>query len=248
MAAALACAPDAYISHEHGGYLHGFMAPPLERGPIHVTVVGRDPGPKPGVLIHRVRALGWDESDEVDGIPVTSPARTVVDLAASRGERELEELLAEAYARTSLSRRQIVRLLERYPRRHGRKTLAKLVDSGVVPARIRSKAERMLLALIRDARLPSPMVNTRLCGYEVDFLWPDHRVVVEFDGHAFHASRPQRDRDSRRDQDLALDGYVVIRVTWRQLTEEPRRLVRRIASILAQRSPSSGGSALGPSG
>jgi hypothetical protein len=118
MAAALECAPDAYVSHEHAGHLHGFMPPPLERDPIHVTVVGRDPGPKPGLEIHRVRALAWDETDDLEGIPVTSPARTLVDLAPSCGERELEELLAEAYARTSLSRRQIVRLLERYPRRH----------------------------------------------------------------------------------------------------------------------------------
>jgi very-short-patch-repair endonuclease len=248
MAAALAGGPDAYVSHEHGGHLHGFMPPPLERDPIHVTVVGRDPGPKPGLEIHRVRALGWDETDEVEGIPVTSPARTLVDLAASRSERELEELLAEAYVRTPLSRRQILRLLERYPRRHGRKTLAKLVDPRRVPARIRSQAERMFLALIRRAGLPRPLVNTPVCGFEVDFLWPRHRVVAEFDGHAFHASRPQRERDSRRDQELVLAGYVVIRITWRQLTEAPKQLVRRVAAILAQRAPSSGGSALGPSG
>jgi very-short-patch-repair endonuclease len=76
-------------------------------------------------------------------------------------------------------------------------------------------------------------------SYEVDLLWPEHRVIVEFDGHAFHATRPKRERDSRRDQDLILRGYIVLRVTWFQLTQEPEPLIARIATALAQREPSS---------
>ena len=234
-------------AHGAAAHLHTLMPAPIPSGPIDVTVAGRDPGAGPGLAVHRVRALAWDEVDEVDGIPATSPARTVLDLAGSLDD-DVEHLLAEAYATTRLSRVAMRRLLDRYPSRHGTQRLRMLVGPEVSPARIRSKAERMLLALIRRAGLPRPLVNTRLCGFEVDFLWPRQRVVAEFDGHAFHASRPQRERDSRRDQELALAGYVVIRITWRQLTEAPEQLIRRVAAILAQRSASSGGSALGPSG
>jgi very-short-patch-repair endonuclease len=85
---------------------------------------------------------------------------------------------------------------------------------------------------VRAAGLPRPRVNARIDGYEVDFLWPDHRLVVEVDGHAFHSNRPQRERDSRRDRDLAVHGYLVLRVTWRQIDREPEALVARIAALL----------------
>jgi very-short-patch-repair endonuclease len=77
-------------------------------------------------------------------------------------------------------------------------------------------------------------VNARLHGYEVDILWPEQKLVVEVDGHAFHSSRPKRERDSRRDQELILRAYRVMRVTWRQITREPEALVARVAAALAR--------------
>jgi very-short-patch-repair endonuclease len=103
------------------------------------------------------------------------------------------------------------------------------------PAFTRSEAERRLLALIRAAGLPPPRTNVHVGPYEVDFLWPAHRLVVEVDGFAFHSSRAAFERDRRRDADLQARGLRVTRVTWRQLEREPHAVVARLAAALALR-------------
>ena len=85
---------------------------------------------------------------------------------------------------------------------------------------------------MRAARLPRPETNVRVAGYEVDFLWRDHKLVVEVDGFAFHATRAAFERDRARDATLQAAGYRVIRLTWRQLTDEPHAVVARLASLL----------------
>lgn len=97
----------------------------------------------------------------------------------------------------------------------------------------RSEAERRMRRLIREARLPQPLTNTRLAGYEVDFLWPDQRLIVEVDGYRFHGHRSAFERDRRKAMALIASGYTVIRVTWRQLTQEPHAVVAAIASALS---------------
>ncbi len=96
----------------------------------------------------------------------------------------------------------------------------------------RSDAERRLLALIGQAGLKKSETNVRLLGYEVDLLWRAQRLVVEVDGHAFHAHRAAFERDRARDQVLVAAGYRVIRVTWRQLEREPLAILARIAGAL----------------
>ena len=128
--------------------------------------------------------------------------------------------------------------IERNPGRRGVRALRRLVDSG--PARTRSEAERRLLRLVREARLPKPRLNARVAGLEVDFLWPDQRLIVEVDGYAFHRGRRAFERDRQRDAALAAQGYTVLRVTWRQLVYEPQAVVARIAAALAVRRPPSG--------
>jgi very-short-patch-repair endonuclease len=101
------------------------------------------------------------------------------------------------------------------------------------PALTRSEAEARLLSLIRTARLPAPSTNARLHGLEVDFLWPEQRLVVEVDGFTFHGDRAAFERDRERDATLVASGFRVIRVTWRQLVDQPLVVVARIASALA---------------
>ena len=236
LAAVFACQPRASASHETSALLHRL---PLPANPttVHVTVVGRNPGRRVGITVHRVGALQPDEIRMVGPIPATTAARMILDLAASFDAGDLEQLVAEAYAAKLTSRHELRRLSARHPRRPGVSRVRAIADTK--PAFTRSVAERRLLSLIRKAGLPEPRVNVRLHGFEVDFLWPEHRVVVEFDSHAFHAARPKRERDSRRDQDLISRGYVVLRVTWHQLTSEPDALIARIATALGQRDPSS---------
>ena len=97
------------------------------------------------------------------------------------------------------------------------------------PQFTRSEAERRFLALIREARLPEPAVNTRVGGYEVDFLWPSKRLIVEIDGYAFHSSRAAFERDRRRDADLQTLGYRILRFTPRRLNDEPVAVVAAVA-------------------
>jgi very-short-patch-repair endonuclease/predicted transcriptional regulator of viral defense system len=237
MAAVLACQSEAYASHHTAALLHRL---PLRAKPrtIHVTVIGRNPGSRQGITLHRVASMAADEITEINNIPVTTPARAILDLAATLDTPELEQLVAEAYAKNLATRHKLESLIARYPTRPGTRRLRELLEAGT-PAFLRSRGEQLLLALIRKAQLPPPAANARLHGYEVDLLWPQHRVVVEFDSQAFHSTRPKRERDSRRDQELILTGYVVLRVTWRQLTAEPEALIARIAAALAQRAPSS---------
>ena len=92
-----------------------------------------------------------------------------------------------------------------------------------------------MLRLLREARLPQPLTNVRVAGFEADFFWPDRKLIVEFDGYQFHGHRAAFERDRKRDAAHVLAGYRVIRVTWRQLTEEPLAVVATIARALASR-------------
>ena len=86
--------------------------------------------------------------------------------------------------------------------------------------------------MLRAARLPNAVVNSRVAGYEVDFLWPAERLIVEVDGYAFHSTRTAFERDRLRDADLQARGYRVIRVTWRQLVDESEAVLARLAQAL----------------
>lgn len=94
-----------------------------------------------------------------------------------------------------------------------------------------------MLRIVDAARLPRRVVNRRLGRFRPDFLWPDERVVVETDGFAAHGHRAAFERDRARDAELAALGYVVLRFTWRQLTEQPVLVSARLAQVLLRRAP-----------
>jgi len=186
---------------------------------------------RPGIQIHRVASIGPTELRTRFGIPLTSPARTLLDLAAT-STNELEQALAEGYAKHLVRRTELTALLANHPRHRGARRLRALTETG--PALTRSEAERRFLALIRKAQLPRPEVNVRLGPYLLDFLWRRQRLVVEVDGFAFHSSRDAFERDRKRDADLVAHGFRVIRITWRQLVREPEALLARLAQALAR--------------
>lgn len=231
LAALLACGPNAYLSHASAAARYRLPLP-AEPDSIHVTATGAARR-RPGVTVHRTGSLHPDEVGSFDAIPIISPARTILDLAGELSTGDLERLLAEAYATNLASRDSVLAVLARHPGRPGSPALGRLLDLGP-PAFTRSKAERRFLALIRRAELPRPRVNADLHGYQVDFHWPEQRLVIEVDGHAFHGSRPRRERDSRRDQELIVRGYTVMRVTWHQITDGPEALVARLAAALSR--------------
>ncbi len=231
MAAVLLFAGDAVA----GGRAAGALWEMLDELPPRpeVMLVGRGAHSQKGVVIHRVDHLDGRDVRWRRGVPVTSPARTVVDLAAVLTLLEMEDVLAICLAKRLATTQQIRQAMERAPARNpGVVAVRHLLDRGGF-ARTRSDYERKLLDLIAAAGLPRPLTNHRIVGHEVDMVWLDQKLVVEFDGFKFHSDRRAFERDRRRDQDLVAQGYRVIRITGRQLEEEPLGVIARLAAALA---------------
>jgi hypothetical protein len=220
LAAALACGLDAVLSHQTAAFLWRLL--PRGTDVLHVTVGGRAPGLKPGIRIHCVAHLDARDVRHFGGIPLTAPARTILDLARVVSPRELERVVAESEARRLTRRAELAAVTARSGRRPGVAALRSLLNADDDPALTRSEAEERLLALIRSADLPTPQVNVRVGRHEVDFLWRDPKLIVEVDGFAFHSSRGAFERDRLRDSKLAALGFRVIRVTWPQLVDRPQ--------------------------
>jgi hypothetical protein len=237
MAAVLACGPGAVVSHRSAALLWALLAFEAREHArawrrVEVTVAGRDPGLKPGIHVHRVRALDPRETRACDGIPITTPARTLLDLAMTASTWELERATAEAFRRRLTSDRELCFLLARHRGRRGAGILRKLLERNAPPALTRSAAEDRFLALVRAAPIPEPAVNVRLGPHEVDFLWRRQRLVVEIDGFDFHSSRAAFERDRLRDAELQASNFRVMRVTWRQLVHHPDAVLARLAAAL----------------
>ncbi len=238
MAALLAAGPEAAIGYRTAAALWGFHPPEPSAAPVHVLVPGSDRGRRSGIHPHRVPALPDDEVTEFHGMRLTTPSRTLVDLASAATRRELRRALARAERLELLERADLLRVVERHPTRPGVGMLRLLLEEGAEAEFTRSRAEERLLELVRRARLPRPEVNVPFQGFEVDFLWRRSRLVVEVDGFAFHSSRRAFERDRARDGELTALGFRVLRVTWRQLDDEPEAVVARLARALGQDSNS----------
>jgi very-short-patch-repair endonuclease len=232
MAAVLACGRGALISHRSAGGLWLMLAVSAALD-VELTIPRSRSVHRPGIRVYRFQNVDHRDVRSWNGIPITSPARTLLDLAAVLPIDELERAFGEGRVRRLLTPAEVRSQIERHPRRSGVPALRELLDRG--PAITRSEAERRMLALIREAELPRPQTNVRIGGYEVDFLWPAHRVIVEVDGYAAHSGRPTFERDRIRDGKLQALGYVVLRITWLQLSERPHAVVGRVAQALASR-------------
>jgi very-short-patch-repair endonuclease len=230
-AALLACGPAAVLSHRSAAAV--WQMPVRALRDVEVSLIAREPSPRPGIRVHRVPSLDPRDRRRRSGLTLTAPARTLLDLGALLAPRALEQALAEALAHRLLSQRDLQAALARAPRRRGAAALRALLQREQGPALTRSAAEELLLAIVRAERLPEPESNVRVGAYVVDFLWRGRRLVVEVDGYAFHSSRTAFERDHRRDADLGDAGWRVRRVTWRQLTEDRDAVARRLRRALA---------------
>jgi len=226
MAAVLACGPGAAVSHHDAAAIWGVR--PAWHGPIDVTTT-RQLRPRNGIRLHRTRRL---EFTRRHGVPVTTPGRTLLDLAAELDERTLARAIEEAQLLRLTTAAELASLNARSSGRHGTRALAATIAAAHEPRMTRSEAERRFLDLIRAARLPAPETNVRVAGYEVDFLWRAQRLVVEVDGFAYHSSRAAFERDRRKDADLQAAGLRVNRVTYRQIERECEAVIASIARQL----------------
>lgn len=229
--ALLACGNDAVISHSSAAAVWR-MAPESPRADVHVTVVDGKRRSRVGLCAHRTKALDSRDRRWIDDLPVTSPARTLLDLAATR-HPELERAFANAHAQSLIKPYDLVAAIERAGPRRGVRALTALINDNA-SGFTRSQAERLLRRLIREAALPEPRFNVRFQKYELDAVWPDQRLVLEVDGYSYHGHRAQFESDRRKDLALTAAGYTVIRVTWRQLCSEPLAVVAVIATALGR--------------
>jgi very-short-patch-repair endonuclease len=232
-AALLACGPTAMLSHHSAATLWGFR--PGTARPIHVMVPAGHHGRGPdGVIVHRSEILlPCDMHIEMD-LPVTSPARTMLDVAGTLPDRDLAYVVDEGLGKGLLTEAELSELLDRAGGHPGRRPLSRLL--GDEPHRLtESTAQRQLLELIRDADLPLPETEVPLLDYRVDLFWRDLRLVVEVDGYRGHGTRRAFERDRRRDARLHAAGFVVIRFSARVIERQPLAVIASLAqSILAQ--------------
>jgi very-short-patch-repair endonuclease len=231
MAAVLACGTHAVASHRSAGALHGLCRP--ASGDIEVIVPRAGGRRRRGITVHGTRSLCPTEIGLCEHIPCTTPARTLVDLAAVLDRRRLRRALERSIELRLFDGVVMGAALERSRGRRGtgvlRELLAALRDE---PAPTRTELERLFLELVRELGLPMPVVNAYVGAYQVDFHWPRHRLIVETDGRATHDTPHQFEEDRRRDLDLTLAGWHVVRIGWRQLVREPERVAELLTSRL----------------
>ena len=230
MAALLACGPHAVLSHWTAAWV--FELCRRGGGPIHVTFAEGLAGRRPGIRPHRTTTLPSCDVVVKHGLRVTTPARTLLDLATSATPAELERLVEEAQVLRVASTAELLAVVERGARRPGVAKLRAVLDLIDEPLFTRSEAEKRLRALCRSAALSMPRMNVKRAGWEVDAVWDAQRLVVEVDGYASHGPRAGFERDRRKDADLMLAGYRVLRVTWRRLTREPDQIIASLAAAL----------------
>jgi very-short-patch-repair endonuclease len=176
---------------------------------VHVTVPG-DPGRKrrAGVRVHRSTTLTNAEMTVWRGIPITNPARTIIDLSRSLKGRALEHVIDLADQRGLVDFRELMA---------ANSASLQAVVRSYSPAPTRSELEERFLRLCDDHGIPRPETNTRIEGIEVDFVWRDRRLIVEVDGYAYHRSPASFESDRERDVTLTVAGWTVLRFTWAQI-------------------------------
>jgi very-short-patch-repair endonuclease len=230
LAGVLAGGPGAVLSHRSAAAAWDLR--PTRRMQIDVIVPRATGRGQPGLDSHRCR-LDPSEVASHRGLPITSPARTLLDLAEVVSPPELGRAFERTIQLDLLDHAELGAVLERGFGRRGLKPLrALLVDLEVDPPSTRSELERLALDVLRSSGLPRPEVNARLGAYEVDLLWRREGVVVELDGYAYHRSPAAFEADRRRDAELQVAGMRVLRVTWRMLVCDPGRFVGAVAALL----------------
>ena len=238
LAAVLACGDGTVLSHGSAAELQGLW----DKRPVPVDVIPlRRAGRKiPEIRWHNVIRPTPDEIEIRDGIPCTSVARTIVDMAGRTGFVELSRLVERAAIQRRLDVREVDRVLAR-GRRRGAPNLRAILDlwrtDDERKPRLRSPLEAFLLPALIAAGVSRPECNVKLRvdggpPLEVDMLWRDHRLAIEADGEETHGTRRAFQEDRKRDQRLVAAGYRVARVTWRQAEDEPAGVAARIKRML----------------
>ena len=212
----------------------------MTKAPGHPHVIApRSADGIKGIVIHRPRTLAPGDIVETQGLRVTSPARTLLDLAGEgASKRQLERALDQA--EIHLLHLPIEGLLKRCRRRRGAPLLREVLLWHLAGSTItESEAEEAFLAIVRRAGLPDPTPQRHVEGRRRDFVWPRERIVVEVDGWSVHRTVEAADRDAQRGNEASLAGWRHLRFTRRRVVHRPSEIQRDLerAFLIASRAP-----------
>lgn len=231
MAAVLACGPEAMLSHRSAARLWGLVR--SRSAQVEIAVPGPVNRSYPGIRVHRQTGLNPSAHRHVDGIPVTDPAWTLIDLASCIGHDDLEAAVNEA-DRLDLIHPEDLRIaIESSPRRPGIGRLRALLERQTF-ALTDSVLERRFLPIARRAGLPAPLTQVEVNGFRVDFHWPDLGLIVETDGLRYHRTASRQAKDRLRDQTHSAAGLTALRFTAAQVRFEPDHVRATLAAVAAR--------------
>ncbi len=234
MAAVLACGDRAALSHRSAAALWGIRANTAERTDVIVPTPGGRAA-RDRLRIHRCPTLGADEVTVRERIPVTIPARTVLDVAATLTPRQLERLLDQVEMERVTDYRALGAIASAHPNHRGSRRLRATLATHLAGSTLtRSDLESRYLAICRAHGLPAPRVNVRIGEHTVDFLFPDRRLIVEIDSWTYHRTRARSTRIAAR-RDHLTAGYRTLRFTDRQLESESTRVAQTTSTALHRR-------------
>ena len=230
LAAVLACGDRAALSHHAAGAHRGLR--PSSRTITQVTTANRGRHGSRAIRVHRVRRLEPADVTVHDGIPVTTIARTLLDLAEVLQPHQLENAFEQAERLQLLDLEALEETCRRNPGRRGLRPLTRLLEQARPAPDTRSGLERRFLRLCARFGIDPPLVNTAVEGFDVDAFWPAHRLVVEVDSRGFHSTRAAFERDRVRDAHLQVAGYRVVRITERRMQEEPDVVAQTLRALM----------------
>ena len=219
------------ISHWWAAALWGLS--PFPDGPVHVTRAkpSARARKRKDIIVHPTKLLDPRDFTERLGLAITTPERTILDLAGHLSQYELEALIAEALVRKLVTDRSLKAAVKRAGRRKGVAKLNRALEES--PGLTRSEYERRLRRICREANLPQPRMNAIVDGFEVDAYFEEQGVIVEVNPFSTHGHRRAHDKDTRKLAALAAKGFTVLPFTDSEITEQPLYVAARIAEALA---------------
>jgi very-short-patch-repair endonuclease len=232
MAAVIACGQVAWLSYIDAAVLWGFYE---RTGPrIHVTV--KSHRSVQGLVLHRTRRIDLDEVTARKGIPVTTVARTLVDLSEGLGEDRLLRAMREAEFKRLLDLDALSAAVERAHGRRGISVLRRAIALHRPGAIVRGELEHRFAELLRGANLEPPRTNVPIATargtYILDCYWPDHGIAVELDGQDAHERQLAFESDRRRDAALGAIGIHTVRFTWQRIAYEPEEVLADLTAAM----------------
>lgn len=237
-AALLACGPAAALGRMTAARMWKLI--PTARDTDRIDIVmptGSRGRSRAGIQIRQTTTLTTNDLRRNHGLPVTSPERTLIDIASldSVGNRTLETALDEALGQRITSLTKLTEQIRNHQAQPGAARLNHLIAARTTSTITKRQAEALFLSLIRQAGLPDPETQAKVGVFEIDAYWPQARFAVEYDSHQWHALKTNFERDRRKDRALQRLSIQVLRITWEQMRNDALALMVDIATTIERR-------------